>query len=133
MRVISDLQVYFSKMILNAIIFQYVMGSWGCLGVQVKMFRVCGYPFFNAIINVIIFQYEKGYESIFRFVSTLFQRDYKYNYFFNMKGGHRDVWGECKIVRVSRVCFLKFKSIQTKNLQKVRQNRLFTTTGVRMN
>ena len=38
------------------------------------------------------------------------------------------VWGTCKIVLVLHVCFLKSKSMQAKNVQKVHQNRFFTTT-----
>ena len=45
-----------------------------------------------------------------------------------MKGGDRDVWGTCKNVRALRVSFLNWKSIQTKDFQKVSQNRLYTTT-----
>ena len=47
---------------------------------------------------------------------------------FGMKRGYAYVWGTCKDVLVLRVCFLKSKSIQAKNFQKVRQDRLFTTT-----
>ena len=46
---------------------------------------------------------------------------------FSMKRGYVYVWGKRKNVLVLRVCFLKSKSTQAKNAQKVRQNRLFTT------
>ena len=46
-----------------------------------------------------------------------------------MKRGHRDVWGTCKNVLVLWVSFLKSKSIQAKNFQKVQHLTLFTTTG----
>ena len=46
-----------------------------------------------------------------------------------MKKVHRDVWGTCKNVLVLWVSFLKSKSIQAKNVQKVQHLTLFTTTG----
>ena len=50
-------------------------------GEHVKMCEFCGCVFFNVILNAIIFSMERGYESIFRFVSILFYRDFKCNYF----------------------------------------------------
>ena len=45
-----------------------------------------------------------------------------------MKRGYVYVWGTSKNVWVLRVCFLKSKSIKAKNVEKMSQNRLFTTT-----
>ena len=45
-----------------------------------------------------------------------------------MKGVHRDVWGIGKNFWYFQVFFLKSKSIQAKNFQKVCQTYLFITT-----
>ena len=45
-----------------------------------------------------------------------------------MKGAHRDVWGIGKTFWCLQVFFLKSKSVQAKNFQKVRQTYLFITT-----